>query len=1042
MKSSDPPGREHPAAVLRSEIDRTAESHGGLVLVAGEAGIGKTTLVTSVLGHARARGALVLPATCWEHDGSPGYWPWTQVARALRRAVGPERWPGLAEGAGRGLAALLGEEAPRGDGAHGQGDFPLHDAVTNLLLAAAALHPVMVVIDDLHRADAASLRLLEFLVGHAWSERILVVGTYRDADLTVDARAEGVRALFAPLLARARLLPLTGLGADEVATLMERATGRRPEPATADEVWRRTGGNPFFVEQTARLWASGSPVPGMAPGLRWTLDRRLAQLPPALRAFLSAAAVFGREFRAEHPGAALGLAAERADALVALAVSARLLAPGEEGAFRFAHDLIREALYAGLAPPEARRAHAAALRVLRTARDDSLPTELARHAVASGDEVPAAETVALLLAAARDAVGRLALDEAVDHYGRAEARIPEGRRGARARVTLDLAAALNALGDAAGARAAFHEALVLAREAGDHQLLARAALTLHALRDPARHEPLHAEAIREAHEALAGDGGGVRGRPPLDRPALDRLPLDRTARELSLRAVRLARADGDETALGFALLARHDAIWSPATTAERRSLAEELLAVARRGGDAELESQAAVRRLGALLEEGDPRYLAEHRAFVERAERSGLPRDRDEALLSRCAVATLTGRFDEAEELIGRARPGGEQWAFDRASLWRHQRWALLLASGRWGEIDALWESAAGEDAEAADGLIVALTAVQRGDVDRAVRYLGECEAGGARHPEWFAPLWLRFRAQTAAASGDAELCRRVREELAPLGDRWAVSIAGYDVHGPYVLWASVLDAALGRWDAAVAGLTAAWRGAERLGAAPWSVAARLRLADALASRAAPGDAVRGAALRAEARREAEAMGIGGIGGVEAPGERAPSGNVFRPGDGAWTLRFAGRTVHVPDAKGLHDLRRLLARPGADVPALRLLLPEGEGGGPWPSDRAAARRHLGAADERVARALAAGDDGAAAAADRERAALLDELRASHGGAPGDEAERARKAVSGRIRYALRRLDRQHPELARHLSATVTTGAVCSYRPERRVAWTL
>ncbi|MFC7102787.1 AAA family ATPase [Nonomuraea rubra] len=108
-------GREHPAALLRAEITRLIGSHGGLVLVTGEAGIGKTTLVTDAAGEARRCGALVVGGACWDSGGAPGYWPWVQVIRALRRAATPEEWAAAEEAAGGSLTTLLGETRP-GDG--------------------------------------------------------------------------------------------------------------------------------------------------------------------------------------------------------------------------------------------------------------------------------------------------------------------------------------------------------------------------------------------------------------------------------------------------------------------------------------------------------------------------------------------------------------------------------------------------------------------------------------------------------------------------------------------------------------------------------------------------------------------------------------------------------------------------------------------------------------------------------------------------------------------------------------------------------------
>jgi len=169
-------GRDHPAGVLRAEIARAADSHGGLVLVTGEAGIGKTTLVGGAADEARRRGALVLSGSCWGSDSAPGYWPWVQVIRGLRRAATPGEWAAAETAGGSGLGVLLGE-APAGppDGASRPGPDPaeafrVFDAVTSALVAVAQDRPVVVVVDDLHWADPASLRLLEFAAQHTWFE--------------------------------------------------------------------------------------------------------------------------------------------------------------------------------------------------------------------------------------------------------------------------------------------------------------------------------------------------------------------------------------------------------------------------------------------------------------------------------------------------------------------------------------------------------------------------------------------------------------------------------------------------------------------------------------------------------------------------------------------------------------------------------------------------------------------------------------------------------------------------------------------------------
>jgi predicted ATPase len=119
-------GRDRPAAVLRAEINRTLESHGGLVLVTGEAGIGKTVLVADAAEQARRQGALVATGTCWDREDAPGYWPWVQVVRGLRRTMDPAEWAEARATSGGELALLLGEASagPR-PGAAGDGGFGL-----------------------------------------------------------------------------------------------------------------------------------------------------------------------------------------------------------------------------------------------------------------------------------------------------------------------------------------------------------------------------------------------------------------------------------------------------------------------------------------------------------------------------------------------------------------------------------------------------------------------------------------------------------------------------------------------------------------------------------------------------------------------------------------------------------------------------------------------------------------------------------------------------------------------------------------------------
>ncbi|MFD3522580.1 ATP-binding protein [Streptomyces sp. NPDC058653] len=1086
-------GRDHPAGVLRAEIARATDSHGGLVLIAGEAGIGKTTLVTAAAQEARQRGALVLGGSCWE-GSAPGYWPWVQVVRGLRRGLDETEWTKAERAAGGRLSVLLGESA--GDD-EAKDAFSVYDAVTTALVTVSQHRPVVVVVDDLHWADTASLKLLEFAAQHAWFERLLLIGTYRDVE--VEAPGHPLQQLMLPLVARATTaVTLTGLDRDDVGALLTLTTGREPEPDLVDEVHSRTGGNPFFVEQTARLWHGGSPVSTIAPGVREAVRRRLSMLPKPVGDLLVTASVLGREFHRQVLAATTSAPVPHVDRLLDRAVSARLVVTRKGGRFAFAHDLVRETLYDSLEEAEAARLHGAVVRGLDTAPalgEKIFPADLARHAHLAGDSVDRDHRIDLLLAAARDASSRIAAEEAISHYRRAlevAETAGEGDPRRAVLIALDLAGELRHHGMEEEANRYFDRAVTPARELGDPELLTRVALTVHQLQDIPGQAPQAAELLHEAYRALFGDGeragdgnddgddDGIVGRGGGRAGEGER---ERMAQDLAVRATDLARRDDDDEALAFSLWARHDTIWGLGTSEERLTLTTEMSAVARRTQNLDMELHAAAMRWVTLLELGDPLYLSQLRTYTGLAERAGKRRYELGKAVDLGIVAALSGDFEQAEKWYAdtvEVTDGHGPYEF----LASHLLWALHMIRGRYDRADGVTRRLEGVGYPL-PVLLDGIAAIERGDTERALRHLRELEDRPEPVSRIFAPLLFRLRAHTAAATGDPQLIAEARDALGAHSGRWLVALYGCDVSGPVDLWLGMLDAAEGRWDAAVSAFTSARDSADRLQARPWSVRAGLGLADALRARGGPGDAAAEAKVRAEAVRAAKAMGLGlghlerrlpegsrplhteadpgtgtGVSAGTSPGAGASSGTGGQPGppgpefrrDGTvWALAFDGRAVHVPDAKGLRDLHTLLSHPGTDFPAVRLLAPDGGetvvaaramGGDPVLDERAKSeyRRRLDQLDREIDRAGERGDDARAATYDRERQALLDELRtaAGLGGRTrrlGDEAERARKTVTARIRDTLRRLDALHPELAAHLRRSVTTGSTCAYRPD-------
>jgi hypothetical protein len=264
--------------------------------------------------------------------------------------------------------------------------------------------------------------------------------------------------------------------------------------------------------------------------------------------------------------------------------------------------------------------------------------------------------------------------------------------------------------------------------------------------------------------------------------------------------------------------------------------------------------------------------------------------------------------------------------------------------------------------------------------------------------------------------------------------------------------YVGLLAAATGRLDLARSHLEAAVAVHERLGARPWVVSSRLELARVL-DRDGAGDLLSGV------HDEAQRLGLAPLAGTasELLGMPDSSKGVFRRAGASWTISYAGRTVRLPDAKGLRDLAVLLSRPGEPVPAIDLVA-SGEGRtlarvslgiGADPVLDARAKREyrhrLDELEDEIADAQALGDADRADRARAERESIAHELAAALGLAGrdrglGDIRERARKAVTARLRDSLARITQAHPRLGQHLQSSLTTGTACAYQPADPITW--
>jgi predicted ATPase len=249
-------GRDQELAAAREEVERACSAEGGLVVLSGEAGIGKTRLAAEIAGLAAERGARVAWGRCWEAGGAPAYWPWLQALHAL----GDSDDPFAASETGSAIDAQ-------------QIRFQQFERAASFLKRAAAESALAIVLDDLHAADVPSLLLLQFIARDLRGTRLLVIATHRESE----ARATPeVAQLLAKISREGRALRLGRLGAEDVAVWVQEVSPAA-DASAAERIYRATEGNPLFVHEVLRV--RGAIAPGNLPdGLRTVIDEHVLRV--------------------------------------------------------------------------------------------------------------------------------------------------------------------------------------------------------------------------------------------------------------------------------------------------------------------------------------------------------------------------------------------------------------------------------------------------------------------------------------------------------------------------------------------------------------------------------------------------------------------------------------------------------------------------------------------------------------------------------------------------------------------------------------------
>nr|WP_300048548.1 AAA family ATPase [uncultured Nocardioides sp.] len=416
-------GRSEELGTLTQALDRAIGAHPALVLVEGEPGAGKTSLVEELGKVALQRGATVAWGRCLSHEGIPALWPWTQLLTELCRdqPADVQATAGVGE-LGRllqpGDDSMLGGAVLPDSGAQ----FRLFEQAVALVARASARRPVVLVLDDMQWADVASLQMFK----HVASQQplpVLLVGILRDraprpgVDLGRTLAAVG-------RLAHHQRIPLGPLQPAEVAELVRRETGRAPTASIARSIQARTEGNPFFVRELARLLADGDDshsrvADRVVPStVRDIVRDRMSTLDEVTRVVVQRAALMGREVDLRLLARASGLDVEACIVVLDPAEALGLLTTsGTPFNLAFAHDLVRESVIQSTSPVELGRFHLQIAGALETApsRDESRDERLAHHLRLAGPLADAERTTAALLRAGRRAISRSAFDSAAAH---------------------------------------------------------------------------------------------------------------------------------------------------------------------------------------------------------------------------------------------------------------------------------------------------------------------------------------------------------------------------------------------------------------------------------------------------------------------------------------------------------------------------------------------------------------------------------------------------------------------------------------------------
>jgi hypothetical protein len=1057
-------GRARELDELSVAIGDARAGSGGVWLLAGEPGIGKSRLCEEVARRAAREGLLVAWGAAWEAGGAPAYWPWLQVLRhilanvaidTLTKQIGAARCaplitllPELSEQWAHQLGSERDSKVAR---------FALLDAITAVLMNAAREKPCFIVLEDLHAADPESIELIEFAAAALRSSAITIVGTFREAEAAKSQSA----AAFQRITGRAHTLTLQRLRRHEVAAHLESVIGEAPPDPLVSAVYDATEGNPLFLVETTRLLVARGTQAGvqLPSSVRAAIRERLSALPTSAGEVCEMASVIGREFLRTTLASMSGRQPVELAVPLAAAIDAAVLFEVAPGDYRFTHGLFRDVLYTDLEPLRREQFHRTLADTLQ--RDGASLSEIAHHYLEAGS---GARSVAIegARAAAAHARSQFAFAEAAKLFraavGAASAATPRDD-ALVSQLYIDLGRAQIDAGEIDGGRASCREAARLARVAGSGVLLAHSALAYGSVFVIANVDPTLVALLKEAAAALESGEPGLRAR-VLARLAAAMQPADEPAEPIALarHAIDLAREQGDPATLLEVMRASISAMMDLVGAPECMPLHREHVALAEQLQDRTEALRGMLRLSLACVAIGE---ISEARATLTRAEEIatelGHPHYRWRIAVMRAAEAAFLGDFNLCHACFARATDLASRSGDPNATG------ALLAAKAshlrlqaRSAEAAALMQPAM----QTSDTLGRAFIRVLLDSVE--TRAAPTPKLPDAQSAELVIHLkdhtMFEHAAEICAAANDRTRAERLLALVSASRERFEQGgMYAMSWDGPIARVLGLLHATLGNEPEARRAFEQAIDDACAVSSVTHETWARWDYGRFLSTRDPNAAAQQFARLAPLARQLEMPDLVSALASFELRPATLPLPSASQPSAAnprqlcmtreadVWLLSYGECSLRLNHSKGLRILDLLVAEPRREYHVLDLIEPTGAidtgdaGEILDPQARAEYRERVASLRAQLAQAEADHDLGRVERLQTELEALLQELSRAVGLSgrvrkSGAAVERARVNVQRRLRDALRRISENDAELGRQLERALRTGTFCSYDP--------